>query len=54
MSPVCHENITQTFRKLRIGYLEEQNNYSPIASVQRTRSILASHSAVPRGTMLHE
>ena len=26
------------------------NRQSPIASVQRTRSTLASHSAVPRGT----
>ena len=30
--------------------LEGQNRQSPIASVQRTRSTLASHSAVPRGT----
>ena len=26
------------------------NRQSPIASVQRTRSTLAGHSAVPRGT----
>ena len=30
--------------------LDGQNRQSPIASVQRTRSTLASHSAVPRGT----
>ena len=30
--------------------LEGQNRQSPIASVQRTRSTLASHSTVPRGT----
>ena len=30
--------------------LDGQNCQSPIASVQRTRSTLASHSAVPRGT----
>ena len=30
--------------------LDGQNRQSPIASVQRTQSTLASHSAVPRGT----
>ena len=30
--------------------LDGQNRQSPIASVQETRSTLASHSAVPRGT----
>ena len=30
--------------------LDGQNRQSPIASVQRTRSTLAGHSAVPRGT----
>ena len=30
--------------------IDGQNRQSPIASVQRTRSTLASHSAVPRGT----
>ena len=30
--------------------LDGHNCQSPIASVQRTRSTLASHSAVPRGT----
>ena len=33
-----------------IGHSDGQNRQSPIASVQRTRSTLASHSAVPRGT----
>ena len=30
--------------------LDGQNRQSPVASVQRTRSTLVSHSAVPRGT----
>ena len=30
--------------------LDGQNRQSPIASVQRTRSTLAGHSAVPLGT----
>ena len=30
--------------------LDGQNRQSPIASVQRTLSTLAGHSAVPRGT----
>ena len=30
--------------------LDGPNRQSPIASVQRTRSTLAGHSAVPRGT----
>ena len=30
--------------------LDGQNRQSPIASVQRTQSTLASHSAIPRGT----
>ena len=30
--------------------LDGQNHQSPIASVQRTRSTLASHSVIPRGT----
>ena len=34
----------------RAAALDGQNRQSPIASVQRTRSTLASHSAVPRGT----
>ena len=29
--------------------LDWQNRQSPVASVQRTRSTLAGHSAVPRG-----
>ena len=33
-----------------IDPLEGPNRQSPIASVQRTRSTLAGHSAVPRGT----
>ena len=34
----------------RVVHLDGQNRQSPIASVQRTRSALANHSAVPRGT----
>ena len=34
--------------------LDGQNRQSPIASVQRTRSTLASHSAVPRGRNVNE
>ena len=30
--------------------LDGQNRQSPIASVQRTQSTLADHSAIPRGT----
>ena len=30
--------------------LDAQNPLSPIASVQQTRSALANHSAIPRGT----
>ena len=33
-----------------LSILDGQNRQSPIASVQRTQSTLASHSAVPRGT----
>ena len=33
-----------------IALLDGQNLQSPIASVQRTRSTLARHSAIPRGT----
>ena len=42
---------SQRFRdaKLMLFHLNGQNRQSPIASVQRTRSTLASHSAVPRG-----
>ena len=32
------------------GLWGSKNRQSPIASVQRTRSTLASHSAIPRGT----
>ena len=33
-----------------LSLLDGQNHQSPMASVQRTWSTLASHSAVPRGT----
>ena len=33
-----------------VGSLDGPNRQSPIASVQRTRSTLAGHSAGPRGT----
>ena len=36
--------------RIRTPTLDGQNRQSPIASVQRTQSTLASHSAVPRGT----
>ena len=36
--------------QLPMRNLDGQNRQSPIASVQRARSTLASHSAVPRGT----
>ena len=42
MDPVIQANILRT-------YVVGQNRQSPIASVQRTRSTLAGHSAVPRG-----
>ena len=38
------------FFSLLVLFLDGQNRQSPIASVQRTQSTLASHSAVPRGT----
>ena len=38
------------FMGARIFLIDGQNRQSPIASVQRTRSTLASHSAVPCGT----
>ena len=38
------------FHPKRLLSLDGQDRQSPIASVQRTRSTLASHSAVPRGT----
>ena len=36
--------------QLCLGSLDGPNRQSPIASVQRTRSTLAGHSADPRGT----
>ena len=41
-SDVCSDHFVHS--------LDGQNRQSPIASVQRTRSTLASHSAVPCGT----
>ena len=44
------EELSEELQQLLVGILDGQNRQSPIASVQRTRSTLASHSAVPRGT----
>ena len=41
--------ITSTSNRIACT-LDGPNRQSPIASVQRTRSTLGSHSAVPRGT----
>ena len=41
----------ESFVLFSVSYLDEENCQSPIASVQRTQSTLASHSAVPRGTI---
>ena len=38
------------FQSTNLLSLDGQNRQSPIASVQRTQSTLASHTAVPRGT----
>ena len=38
------------FLKISLRNLDGQNRQSPIASVQRTQSTLASHSAAPCGT----
>ena len=40
--------------KNQVQTLDGQNRQSPIASVQRTRSTLASHSAIRRGTNVNE
>ena len=45
---VCSGVLEENFGK--VPGLDGPNRQSPIASVQRTRSTLASHSAVPHGT----
>ena len=49
---MCRSGLVKAhFRRLgSVCALDVQNRRSPIASVQRTRSTLAGHSAVPRGT----
>ena len=46
--PVQRSPVTLTISREK--GLDGPNRHSPIASVQRTRSTLAGHSADPRGT----
>ena len=50
--PEGHTNAEGTFTGTLVNVrdLDGPNRQSPIASVQRTQSTLASHSAIPRGT----
>ena len=46
----CGMRAISPYHSLLVPPLDGQNRQSPIASVQRARSTLASHTAVPRGT----